>query len=60
MNGATGHRQVFGLTSVPTKAGFLLSTASQAWGPVLIVEVVLEYRCGAAPDFHRVPLSLNG
>ncbi len=26
-------------------------------GPVLGVEVVLAYRCGAAPEFHRVPSS---
>src|SRR5262245_5477005 len=44
-------------------AGFLLSTASQpphpeTGGPVRCVEVVLKYRCGAAPDSRRVPFSL--
>src|SRR6188768_4426586 len=28
-------------------------------GPVRSVEVVLAYRCGAAPESHRVPFSLD-
>ena len=48
-------RQVFGLASSPASAVFLLPTASQPEGPVQMVGVVLAYRCGAAPDSHRVP-----
>jgi len=49
--------QVFGLTSMPTFVGRLLSTASQpsGEGQCYDVEFVLEYRCGAAPDSNRVP-----
>ena len=33
----------------------LLTDASQAGGPVLMTAFVPTYRCGAVPDFHRVP-----
>lgn len=46
--------QVFGLASAPPK-GLLLSVASQVATQCLMTEFVLAYRCGAVPDFHRVP-----
>ncbi len=53
---AVGCGQVFGLASLSALAGFLLSVASQfPKVPVHVTEVVLAYRCGAAPDSHRVP-----
>ena len=53
--------EVFGLRARPAYAGFLLSVASQSprWRPVHGTEFVLVYRCGAAPDSHRVPSSLS-
>lgn len=50
-----GCRQVFGLASDSANAACLLPTASRHVSPVLLVGVVLAYRCGAAPDSHRVP-----
>jgi hypothetical protein len=35
----------------------LLAIASRAEYPVLVMAVVSTYRCGAAPDSHRVPFS---
>src|SRR5215813_4734173 len=35
-------------------AGFLVSTASRSCGPVLVVEIVLDYRCGAVPDWMKI------
>jgi hypothetical protein len=50
--------QVFGLTSVPALAGFLpLHRFPVPEGPVRYVEVVLDSRCGAAPEVRRVPFS---
>jgi hypothetical protein len=49
-----------------TRAAFLLSTASQPRDEgafadrretSAVVEVVLSYRCGAAPELHRVSYS---
>lgn len=58
MASGTGRWQVFGLASFPASTGFLLSVASQDRAvPVLLTEVVLADRCGAAPDSHRVPFS---
>ena len=37
----------------------LPAVASQARGPVLVTAVVPTYRCGAVPDFHRVPSCLG-
>lgn len=54
----TGNGQVFGLAGAVTLGkGFpLLAVASQARpGPVRMTAVVPTYRCGAVPDFHRVP-----
>ena len=46
--------QVFGLTSTAAKTAFLSSRfPGQAQ---CSVSLVLAYRCGAAPDFHQVPL----
>ena len=55
-------RQVFGLASVPAFAGFLHSAASRARcrGPVPVADIVLAYRCGAAPASDRVPFSAPG
>ena len=39
--------------------GFLLSVASRL-APVLLTDFVLTYRCGAAPDSHRVPIFTPG
>jgi hypothetical protein len=50
------YRQVFGLAGLSADAVFLLSTASQPSGPVRFVGIVPAYRCGAAPEFHRIPL----
>src|SRR6266702_3945901 len=39
-------------------AGFLASAASRSvLAPVHLADLVLAYRCGAAPDSHRVPSS---
>jgi hypothetical protein len=39
-----------------SQAGYLLAVASQlSKKPVLLTAVVPPYRCGAAPDSHRVP-----
>jgi len=48
-------RQVFGLASL------VLPTvhASQPVKVSAVVEVILAYRCGAVPVFHRVPFSAN-
>ena len=46
-------RQVFGLVDVqlaPTVRRF-----PDAWRPVHVTEFVSTYRCGAAPDSHRLP-----
>jgi len=51
-----GHdsRQVFGL------AGYLVAPASQFMAePVLTIGAfVPAYRCGAVPEFHRIPFSV--
>jgi hypothetical protein len=49
--------QVFGLAS--TSGAGLTPTVHRfpVLRPVLVVEVVLAYRCGAAPDSHRIPMS---
>lgn len=54
----TGNGQVFGLvgTVTPRKGVHLLAVASQTRpGPVRMTAVVPTHRCGAVPDFHRVP-----
>jgi len=52
--------QVFGLMGVSMKYRFLLATTSRRnaqlrLGSVFIVAFVPTYRCGAAPDLHRIP-----
>lgn len=48
-------RQVFGLVGV--RCALLLAVASQVagGGPVHVTAVVPTYRCGSAPDSHRIP-----
>lgn len=54
----TGNGQVFGLagTAALFQGVHLLAVASQTRpGPVRMTAVVPTHRCGAVPDFHRVP-----
>lgn len=52
--------QVFGLVSASAiTPRFLLPIASQPRGPVLFVGFALTYRCGAAPELHRIPFSVR-
>lgn len=49
-------RQVFGLVSVSDRGRRpYRPPLPSPEGPVQKVGLVLTYRCGAAPDFHRVP-----
>src|SRR6185437_7724058 len=58
MSPGAGCWQVFGLASRPVSPpGSYCPPLPSPEAPVLVVEVVLAYRCGAAPDFHRVPFS---
>jgi hypothetical protein len=43
--------QVFGLASISAFAPFLRPPLPSSEEPVLIVDVALAYRCGAAPEF---------
>lgn len=57
MTSHEGCWQVFGLTStaaLPTYSPLLPSLSASA-----LSGFVLVYRCGAVPDFHRVPLNLS-
>jgi hypothetical protein len=47
--------QVFGLASAATFVAFLSPAASRPKWPVHVAGFVLAYRCGAAPELHRVP-----
>jgi hypothetical protein len=51
----TGCWQVFGLASASAIAGFLSPQLPGRKGQCFFCGVVLAYRCGAAPDSHRVP-----
>jgi hypothetical protein len=52
---AIGRWQVFGLASAPAgPASYCPPLPGLEW-PVQVVELVLAYRCGAAPDSNRVP-----
>src|SRR5579864_1176855 len=49
-------RQVFGLANVSPFADLLLAAASQSgWISALLRFSRFAYRCGAAPDSHRIP-----
>lgn len=52
-----GNGQVFGLAGTASPKGVhLLAVASRTRsGPVRMTAVVPAHRCGAVPDFHRVP-----
>src|SRR5690606_36721856 len=52
--GLPAHR-TSGLRTPGSARGRLLSTASQSKGPVLRGGFRSRYRCGAAPDSHRIP-----
>jgi hypothetical protein len=43
--------QVFGLASISAFAAFLRPPLPSSEEPVLVVDVALAYRCGAAPEF---------
>ena len=49
--------QVFGLTSALLFRSSYYPSLPGLPGPVPMMGVVLEYRCGAAPDSHRIPSS---
>lgn len=55
-----GRWQVFGLVGSqrPPKTLDLPAAASQAHRPVLMTAFVPTYRCGAAPESHRIPCCL--
>src|SRR6188768_1049205 len=56
MSPGAGCWQVFGLASRPASPpDSYCPPLPGPEGPVRVVKVVLAYRCGAAPDFHRVP-----